>query len=78
MDDYTHASRVFKPEWASPYSDAKVVKDIEVMRKEFNGTLFIDRVLRTLGIANRKWDAHAWYTDRLSYQLTASPFSLST
>ncbi|KAJ4387903.1 hypothetical protein N0V93_008506 [Gnomoniopsis smithogilvyi] len=52
MDDYTHVNRVFKPEWVSPYSDSKFVQDIEVMRKEFNGTLFIDRVLRTLGITN--------------------------
>lgn len=55
MDDYTILSRVFKPEWPSPYAKAEVVKEIQVMRKEFNGTLFIDRVLRTLGISPCRW-----------------------
>lgn len=47
MNDYTRLEKVFKPEWVSPYSDAQFLSDIAVMRKEFNGTLFIDRVLKT-------------------------------
>lgn len=50
MDDYLDFKRVFKPEWKFPYEDAEIVREIEVMRKEFNGTLFIDRVLKTLSI----------------------------
>lgn len=59
MDDYLHVNSVFKPEWVSPYSDPKFVQDIEVMRKEFNGTLFIDRVLKTLGITNCMLSLHS-------------------
>lgn len=50
MEDYTHAHKVFRPEWDSPYANSDFVREIEVFRKSFNGTLFVDRVLRALGI----------------------------
>lgn len=37
MDDYLRFGRVFKAEWEFPYADAEIVREIEVMRKEFNG-----------------------------------------
>ncbi|KAF3763889.1 hypothetical protein M406DRAFT_75120 [Cryphonectria parasitica EP155] len=54
MEDYTHFHKVFRPEWGSPYADADLARDIETVRKSFNGVLFIDRVLRALGITRSK------------------------
>lgn len=54
MEDYTHAHKVFRPEWGSPYSNQDFVHEIEVFRKSFNGVLFVDRVLKALGITKCK------------------------
>lgn len=54
MQDYTHFHEVFKPEWGSPYTDPTFNKDVDVYRKSLNGVLFIDRVLKALGITKRK------------------------
>lgn len=54
MEDYTHAHIVFRPEWESPYARQDFVHEIEVFRKSFNGVLFIDRVLKALGVTKRK------------------------
>lgn len=54
MEDYTRFHRVFRPEWGSPYTDGDLARDVETIRKSFNGVLFIDRVLRALGITKRK------------------------
>lgn len=54
MQDFTRFQEVFKPEWGSPYSDASFAKEIDVYRKSLNGILFIDRVLRAMGITKPK------------------------
>lgn len=54
MQDYTHYREVFKPEWACPYTDASFTKEIDVYRKSLNGVLFIDRVLKTMGVTKPK------------------------
>lgn len=54
MEDYTHPHKVFRPEWESPYANQEFVREIEVFRKSFNGVLFIDRVLKALGITKCK------------------------
>lgn len=50
MEDYTHAHKVFRPEWGTPYINSEFVSEIEVFRKSLHGTLFIDRVLKAMGI----------------------------
>lgn len=54
MEEYIHAHKVFRPEWGTPYANQEFVHEIEVFRKSFNGVLFIDRVLRALGITKCK------------------------
>lgn len=54
MQDWTHFREVFRPEWGSPYSDANYTKEIESNRKELKGVLFVDRVLRAMGITKTK------------------------
>ncbi|PSR88616.1 nuclear pore complex assembly-domain-containing protein [Coniella lustricola] len=54
MDDYTQFHSVFKPEFGSPYGDADLLREVEAARKSFNGQLFIDRVLKALGITKAK------------------------
>jgi hypothetical protein len=49
MLDVTQFQAVFPIDGAKPY-DQKGIKEIETFRKSFDGTLFIDRVLRALGI----------------------------
>lgn len=49
MQDYNHFHQVFKPEWGTPYTQ-EFLKEIEVCRKSLNGVLFIDRVLRSVGV----------------------------
>lgn len=55
MQDYTHFREVFKPEWGSPYSDPNFAKEIDVYRKSLNGVLFIDRVLKAMGITKCRY-----------------------
>lgn len=50
MDDYTHAHRVFRRDVEPPYSNPEFVREIDTYRKSFNGVLFIDRVLKAIGI----------------------------
>lgn len=49
MQDFNHFHQVFKPEWGSPYTQ-DFLRDIDVLRKSLNGVLFIDRVLRSVGV----------------------------
>jgi hypothetical protein len=49
MQDFNHFHQVFKPEWGSPYTP-DFVKETEVYRKSLSGVLFIDRVLRSVGV----------------------------
>ncbi|KAK4166529.1 nuclear pore complex assembly-domain-containing protein [Cladorrhinum sp. PSN259] len=49
MLDFTHFSTAFPTDGPKPY-DANGVRQIETFRKNFDGTLFIDRVLRALSI----------------------------
>ncbi|RSL65898.1 hypothetical protein CEP54_004005 [Fusarium duplospermum] len=49
MFDYTNIHHVFSSEATNPY-DRKAQSDIEACRKSFDGALFIDRVLRAVGI----------------------------
>ncbi len=50
MLDYTQFQQVFPANLRSPY-DRKLQQDIDGHRKTLSGVLFIDRVLRALGIA---------------------------
>lgn len=50
MLDYTQLQQVFPATLNSPY-DRKLQQDIDGNRKSLSGVLFIDRVLRALGIA---------------------------
>lgn len=49
MLDHTDFDLVFSPAAQFPY-DRKTIQDIEAYRKSFNGSLFIDRVLKALGL----------------------------
>ncbi|CCT71663.1 uncharacterized protein FFB20_03484 [Fusarium fujikuroi] len=53
MLDYTNLHEVFAEGLANPY-DRETQRDIEHSRKEFEGALFIDRVLRAVGITKAK------------------------
>ncbi len=52
--DYRQFQQVFPAESHLPY-DRKAQQDIEAHRKKLDGVLFIDRVLRALGISKGKW-----------------------
>lgn len=49
MFDYTDLHHVFPSGLPNPY-DRKAQQEIETHRKSLDGVLFIDRVLRALGI----------------------------
>ena len=49
MLDYTQFQAAFPTDGTPPY-DAADLREIETFRKAFNGVLFIDRVLKALGI----------------------------
>lgn len=49
MPDFNDYRQVFKPEWGSPYTQ-EFSQEIDIYRKRLNGALFIDRVLKALGI----------------------------
>ncbi|KAJ9145374.1 Protein ELYS [Pleurostoma richardsiae] len=51
--DYTKVHEVFGAELGTPY-DQDLVRELEVFRKSFHGVLFIDRVLKALGVAKAK------------------------
>ncbi|KAF5977742.1 nuclear pore complex assembly [Fusarium coicis] len=53
MFDYINLHDVFAEGLANPY-DRETQRDIEHSRKEFDGALFIDRVLRAVGITKAK------------------------
>lgn len=53
MQDSNHFHQVFKPEWGSPYTQ-DFLREIDVYRKSLNGVLFIDRVLRSVGVTKGK------------------------
>lgn len=57
MRDYTQFHQVFRPDLGSPY-DQEFVREIDVHRKSLNGVLFIDRVLRAVGITKCKSSFH--------------------
>lgn len=50
MIDYTQFHNVFPATLQAPY-DRKLQHDIDAHRKELDGVLFIDRVLKALGIS---------------------------
>lgn len=55
MFDYTNLHHVFTEGVANPY-DRETQREIETSRKSFDGALFIDRVLRAVGITKgRCW-----------------------
>lgn len=58
MLDYTQFQQVFPAALHNPY-DRKLQQDIDAHRKTLSGLLFIDRVLRALGIA-KGWSNLAW------------------
>jgi hypothetical protein len=58
MFDYTNLHEVFAEGLANPY-DRETQRDIEHSRKTFDGALFIDRVLRAVGITKGKFVARA-------------------
>jgi len=47
--DYTQFHQVFPPDLGSPYAP-DLIREIEAYRKSFDGVLFIDRVLKALGV----------------------------
>ncbi|KKY39839.1 hypothetical protein UCDDA912_g00154 [Diaporthe ampelina] len=49
MQDFNLFHQVFKPEWGSPYTQ-DFLREVDVYRKSLNGVLFIDRVLRSVGV----------------------------
>lgn len=49
MFDYTNLHDVFVQGVANPY-DRETQRETETSRKNFDGALFIDRVLRAVGI----------------------------
>jgi len=51
--DYSQFHQVFPPKAESPYSQP-LIKEIEGKRKSLGGILFIDRVLKALGITKGK------------------------
>ncbi|KAL2753244.1 hypothetical protein ACRALDRAFT_1077616 [Sodiomyces alcalophilus JCM 7366] len=53
MFDYTRFDHVFSPSAQFPY-DRQTIQDIETYRKSFNGILFIDRVLKALGLTKAR------------------------
>ncbi|PTB69065.1 hypothetical protein BBK36DRAFT_1113432 [Trichoderma citrinoviride] len=53
MLEYTDFQKVFPPGAQMPY-DRKRIHEIEARRKELGGQLFIDRVLKALGITKNK------------------------
>ncbi|KAK2609583.1 hypothetical protein N8I77_003079 [Diaporthe amygdali] len=53
MQDFNHFHQVFKPEWGSPYTQ-DFLREIDVYRKSLNGVLFIDRVLRSVGVTKAR------------------------
>ncbi|ROW02397.1 hypothetical protein VMCG_06088 [Cytospora schulzeri] len=53
MPDFNDYRQVFKPEWGSPYTQ-EFSRQTDIYRKRLNGSLFMDRVLRALGITKSK------------------------
>lgn len=64
MLDYNEFSNSFPTAGPNPY-DQNGVRAIETFRKGFDGVLFIDRVLRALGIGQ------GWWAPRLLFQCRA-------
>ncbi|KAK0673636.1 nuclear pore complex assembly-domain-containing protein [Cercophora samala] len=60
MLDFTHFNAAFPTNGPSPY-DPTFARQIETFRKSFDGVLFIDRVLRALGIkdASKVYPPHS-------------------
>lgn len=54
MIDYTQFQQVFPSDLQSPY-DRQLQHDIETHRKTLDGVLFVDRVLKALGITKGNW-----------------------
>lgn len=50
MLDFSQFSAAFPTDGPKPY-DQNGVREIETFRKTFDGVLFIDRVLKALGVA---------------------------
>jgi hypothetical protein len=57
--DFTQFEQVFPADGHLPY-DRKTVQDVEANRKRLDGILFIDRVLRALGIAKGESQRINW------------------
>ncbi|TPX08143.1 uncharacterized protein E0L32_010210 [Thyridium curvatum] len=51
--DYAQFHQVFRPDVGSPY-DQHLIREVEANRKSMNGLLFIDRVLKAMGITKAK------------------------
>lgn len=67
MQDFNHFHQVFKPEWGSPYTP-DFLREIDVYRKSLNGVLFIDRVLRSVGVT--KGTSSNWSSRHPLWDLT--------
>lgn len=72
MINYTDFHQVFPAELQSPY-DRQLQNDIDTHRKELDGVLFVDRVLKALGIAKgtvylMNWRLDPFRTDLLLSQ----------
>lgn len=50
MLDFSHFAAAFPTDGPKPY-DQNGVREIETFRKSFEGVLFIDRVLKALGVS---------------------------
>lgn len=59
---YTEFDQVFDLSLKSPY-DRKTCQDIEAARSNFDGVLFIDRVLKALGITKGTHQNNQPYSD---------------
>jgi hypothetical protein len=62
MFDYLNLHDVFPEGIANPY-DRDTQRETEASRKSFDGALFIDRVLRAVGITKGKKLYHVIYVE---------------
>lgn len=64
--DYRQFQQVFPAESHLPY-DRKTQQDVDARRKKLDGVLFIDRVLRALGISKGKSLKEGLLAQKLTY-----------
>lgn len=77
MLDFTQFSAVFPTDGSKPY-DHNGIREIETFRKSFGGVLFIDRVLKALGLGDSKLRMFYFTPSSPILPLFASPFNSCT